>query len=206
MNNRDKILQISKKLGLSHVSSCLSVLPILEEIYSRKKPEDIVLMDNGHASLAHYIVLEKYITRNFDGNIIPIDAEELFHKYGVHSNRDVENGLYASNGSLGHNLGISIGFAVANPDKTIYVIVSDGSMMEGSNAEALRIAKTLEIKNLEIHANLNGYTATSVVDLDYVEGFIRGFGFPVISHRTNNGLEVLQGVKGHYFVLKEDQN
>ena len=71
-----------------------------------------------------------------------------------------------------------------------------------SSKRSLRIAKKLNLTNLEIHANFNGYTAVEKVDLDYYEQWIKGFGFPVIFHRTNNGLPELDGVKGHYEVLK----
>lgn len=189
MTNKDKILDISKRLKLSHIGSCLSVLPILEEVYAKKKPEDKVIMDNAHAHLAHLVVTNR-------------DAEELI-KRDIHCNR--ESGCDASGGSLGHGIGISIGIALANPKITVLTVISDGSIMEGSGAEALRIAKTLGITNIEIHANFNGFTATSVVDLDYVEQFIKGFGFPVKFHRTYNGLPELDGIKGHYLTLNENK-
>ena len=191
---KKRILEISKKLGLAHIGSCLSVLPILCEIYEKRQPEDIVLMDNGHASLAWYVVLESLGGKN---------AEEMIKKHGIHANRDVENGIYASNGSLGHNVGISIGLSLANKTHMIYVIISDGSSCEGTLAESLRIARILNIKNIEIHANFNGYTAVSEIDISYWEQFIRGFGYPIIFHRTNNGLKELDGVRGHYLKLNE---
>lgn len=198
---KNRIIGISRKLKLSHVGSCLSVLPILEEIYAKKKPEDKVIMDNAHAHLAHLVVKESQVSLlgAYFEELQLIDAEELIKK-DIHCNRN--SYCDASGGSLGHGIGIGIGMAIANPDITVYVTVSDGSMMEGSNAEALRIAKTIGIKNLEIHANFNSYTATSIIDLDYIEGFIKGFDFPVVFHRTDNGLPELEGLKGHYEVLK----
>jgi transketolase N-terminal domain/subunit len=56
MKNKDRIIQISKKLDLSHIGSNLSCLPVLEAIYKEKKPEDIVILDNAHAHLAHLVV------------------------------------------------------------------------------------------------------------------------------------------------------
>lgn len=197
----NRILEISKKYDLSHIGSCISVLPILIEIYENKAPEDLVLLDNGHASLAHYVVLEVCQTRNFDGDIIPIDAEELLKKHGIHANRDVQFGLHSTNGSLSHS-GIAIGLCLANRNRKCYLIVSDGSVAEGSFAESLRLARELKLTNLEIHANFNGFTAVSEVDLDYYEQWIKGFGFPVVFHRTNNGLLEFDGVKGHYEKIK----
>ena len=54
-----------------------------------------------------------------------------------------------------------------------------------------------------VWSNFNSYTATSVVDLDYFESFIKGYGFPVIFHRTDNGLPELDGIRGHYLKINE---
>lgn len=193
---KQRILQISKAHGLSHIGSCLSTLPILVDIYESKAPEDIVLMDNGHASLAHYVVLEKYETRNFDGDIIPIDAEELLGKHGIHANRDMENKLFASNGSLGHQIGIAIGLSEAVPDRKIHVIVSDGSIMEGSNWEALRILSERK-NNIQIYANFNGYTAVEEINRITLGNRLYNICPAAKIYHTYNG-EGFDSVEGHY--------
>ena len=149
---KDKILEISKKLGLSHIGSCLSVLPILEEIYLKKKPEDKVQLCGAHSHLAHLVVrydMDK-LWVGADDNLIYGKIEDIIKEHGIHCDRKA--GCDASGGSLGHGIGISIGYALANPDITVYCIVSDGSMMEGSNWEALRIIK----KEEEWRRNLSG--------------------------------------------------
>ena len=191
MNNlklKKRILEISKKLGLSHIGSCLSVLPILEEIYAKKKRKDIVLMDNGHASLAHYVVLESLGGKN---------AEEMFHKHGVHANRDVENGLYASNGSLGHNGGISIGLSLANRNRICYTIFSDGSIQEGTFYEVCRIRNELKLFNMKCYFNINGFTAVSKIDKDELVKKIK-FLCPDANIRLTFNGEGFDGVQGHY--------
>ena len=52
---QNRIIEISKKHGLSHISSCLTATPILKEIYEIKKPEDLVVLDNAHAHLTHLL-------------------------------------------------------------------------------------------------------------------------------------------------------
>lgn len=190
MSNKDKILQISKELGLSHIGSNLSCLPILEEIYRKKQPKDLVILDSAHAGLAHLLLITK-------GNIKL--TTQIIKKYGIHCDRKAL--CDASGGSLSHT-GIGLGYAIANPNLKVYTIISDGSACEGALGESLRIAKLMNIKNWKIHANFNGYTALSKIDIDYWEQFIKGYGFPVIFHRTSNGLAELEGVKGHYALLK----
>lgn len=190
MELKQRILKISKDKGLSHIGSCLSVLSILVEIYEKKNPEDIVILDNAHSHLAHLVVKEKY-----EG----LDCiEKLIEDHGIHCDRAA--GCDASGGSLGHGIGIGIGMATATRSRNIYVIVSDGSMMEGSNWEALRIKRELKIDNLYIYCNFNGFTAVSSVDKYTFERRIKTFCPDVQFKWTKNG-EGFEGVQGHYKTL-----
>lgn len=195
-DNQQKIIEISKRLGLSHIGSNLSCLPVLEEIYEKKKPEDIVILSNAHAHLAHLVIKQDYWNKKGDGTKFRDESiEDIIKNVGIHCDRQA--GCDASGGSLGHD-GIALGYALADRSRKVFLIISDGSVNEGSFAEVLRLAKVLNIDNLEIHANFNSYTAVSKVDLDYYEQWIKGFGFPVIFHRTDNGLPELDGINGHY--------
>ena len=69
----DRILDISYKNNLSHLGSCITVYPILEQIYKEKNETDIVVLSSGHAGLAQYVIIEKYSNNN-------INAEDLLHK------------------------------------------------------------------------------------------------------------------------------
>lgn len=200
MTNKQKILKISKELGLTHIGSNLSVLPILEGIYENKNVDDIVILDNAHAHLAHLVVEDSYLKKR-NGFIllanIQTNPKQLIEIFGIHCDRKA--GCDASGGSLGHGLGIGIGYALANPYKTIYVIVSDGSMMEGSNWEALRIASDLFLNNLKIYCNFNGYTAVAKRSAFHL--FKKLWQYTPTLHIepyfTENG-KGFDGVQGHY--------
>lgn len=181
---KDRILEVSKKLELSHIGSNLSCLPILQEIYSVKKPQDKVILDNAHAHLSHLVVKEN------SGFIEP-----TIEKYGIHC--DVHSGCDSSGGSLGHGIGIGIGMAIIDRSRDVYVIVSDGSMMEGSNWEALRIANSLNLTNLHIHCNFNGYTAVSESDPEELYQKMKYLYSDITLHKTSNG-EGFDGIQGHY--------
>lgn len=197
MTNKQRILDISKKLGLSHVGSNLSCLPILEEIYDKKKTSDVVILDNAHAHLAHLVVMEEC------GESYAGEAKELIEKYGIHC--DVRAACDASGGSLGHGLGISIGYALADRTRDVYCIVSDGSMMEGSNWEALRIANDLRLSNIHVYCNFNGYTAVAERDPDKLARNMAYYAeFLVIQYRRTDNGEGFEGVAGHYLKLKNE--
>ena len=195
MDNKQRILDISKKLGLSHIGSNISALEIYEEIYAKKKPQDIVIADNAHSHLSHLIVANPDMTNDEIAAIIKL--------HGIHCDRKA--GCDAWGGSLGHGLGIGIGYALADRKRDVYVIVSDGSMMEGSNWEALRIASELNLSNMKIYCNFNGYTAVSNVNrvdtIERMRAFNKNENLWIAYRPTENG-EGFEGVQGHYKKLR----
>ncbi len=56
-NLNKRVLEISIKHNLSHLGSCFTALPIIFEIYNKKKPEDKFVLSSGHAGLALYVLL-----------------------------------------------------------------------------------------------------------------------------------------------------
>lgn len=192
-----RILDISFKKGLSHLSSCLTAVSIIDHIYQVKKLDEPFILDNGHAALALYVVLEKFHFK---------DAEKLFDKHGVHPNRDLENFIYASTGSLGHGIGMAVGMALADKQKNVFVLTSDGAMAEGSNWEALRIAGELRLENLRVMVNANGTSALGKIDVDLLEARIQLF-YPSLVIKTElfDYPDFIQGVAGHYLVLNKKQ-
>lgn len=194
MNNQQRILDISKRLGLSHISSCLSVLPILEEIYEETPSIDRiylnrVILSGAHSHLAHLILQEEY-------GYIPIDwdIEELIKK-DIHCNR--ASGCNVSGGSLGHGIGIGIGMALADSTTPVYVVTTDGALGEGSEWEALNLAREMELKNLKIIVNMNGYSATKQIDKDTLTTRLLAF-YPDIDIRYTYNTEEFDGIFGHY--------
>ena len=55
-----RILEISHKHKLSHISSCLTAVDLIDNIYKNKREKDIFILSSGHSALALYVVLEKY--------------------------------------------------------------------------------------------------------------------------------------------------
>jgi len=191
-----RIVDISYKKKLSHLGSCLTALRLIDNIYKVKKDNEPFVLDNGHAALALYVVLEK---------VYFIDAEMLFDKHGVHPNRDIENRIWASTGSLGQGLPIAVGMAIADRERLVYVLTSDGAMAEGSNWEALRIAGDLRLENLRITVNANGYSAYQSVDVDLLDTRMQMF-YPSLVLKRNlfDYPDWMQGLQAHYHVMSED--
>jgi len=187
------VIDLSYKYRLSHIGSCLTTLPILEDIYRIKSDGEKVVLDGGHAHVAHLVIREVYENKKID------------KIHDIHCNK--KDKCDVSTGSLGQGLSISVGIALANRSKNVYCIVTDGSMAEGSNWEALRIADELELENLKIYCNANGYSAYKEIDLDLLEARINLFNPRVKFVRTKlpKWNFVTDHQEWHYKVLNKEE-
>lgn len=193
---KKRILEIAFKHKLSHLGSYFSSVDIIDDIYKEMDSNDIFILSSGHASLALYVVLEKY--RNIDANM-------LEEKHGCHPHRDEENQLYCSTGSLGMGLTVAVGRALANPKRKVYCLISDGECAEGSIWESLQYVQQKNIKNLEIHVNVNGYCAYDLVDKKYLIDRLKTFLPSIIIHETDvEEFSFLRGLNAHYHIMKDE--
>ena len=192
---KKRILEIAYKHKLGHLGSYLSAAEIVDEIYKNKDTDDIFILSSGHAALALYAALEKYEGKN---------AEELFLKHGGHPHRDEENGIYCSTGSLGLGITVAVGRALANKNRKVHVLISDGESAEGSVWEALRFIKESNLSNIEVYVNVNGYAAYDKVDVKYLVDRLKVF-LPTINIRYTsvNQYPFLRGLNAHYHVMSE---
>jgi transketolase N-terminal domain/subunit len=107
----------------------------------------------GSHNTAGHRVATQYILSALEGAIPP---EHLFHyreansKLPGHPELGLTPGVKFSSGRLGHMWPLVNGLALANKDKTIFCLGSDGSQQEGNDAEAARlaVARGLNVKLL----------------------------------------------------------
>ena len=192
-----RVLDIAYNHRLSHLGSYFSSLDLIDNIYQKMELEkDIFILSSGHCAISLYAVIEKYYN---------IDAEELFLKHGGHPHRDEHNKVFCSTGSLGMGLTVAVGRAIANPDRKVYCLISDGECAEGSIWEALRYIHTQNIKNIEVFVNINGYAAYEKVNTNYLCDRLRAF-LPTINI-VNTSVEhfsFLRGLNAHYHIMNRE--
>jgi len=196
MNIRQRLIDITYQEKLSHLSSCLSSLPIIEEIYDLKNEDDVFILSNGHSGLALYCILEaKY----------GINPVELLHKHGIHPGKDIANKLYCSTGSLGSGLPIAVGHALANRSKNVWCLISDGECAEGSIWESLAFIHKHRLDNLHVYVNINGMGAYDYIDTENLKNRLRAF-LPNINIRESSipDYGFAKGLLSHYYVLKPE--
>lgn len=186
-----RVVELSFKHQLTHVSSCLNCVHLIDWIYEQRKPDEPFVLGNGHAALALYMVLEKHGL---------CDAEEMVKKHGTHASRDMEHGIWCSGGSLGQPETVAVGFALADPKRTVWLVTSDGSCMEGATMEALRVGSRY-CPNLKIFTVFNGFGAYGEIkhgDLPTVGEiyYVYQLRYP----------EWLRGLPGHYLKLTQEQH
>lgn len=192
-----RIYELSFKLKLSHIESSITALPIIFDIYTKQNKDDKFILSSGHCGLALYVVLEHFYK---------ISAEDLYHKHGTHPNRDEENYIYCSSGSLGCGLPIAVGMALSNLNSKINCLISDGELAEGSIWESLRFAHNNKLTNLFVHLNYNGYSALDKVDKNYTKKLCKNLYKNIKVHvAKKTKFKFLNALEGHYHVLTEDQ-
>ncbi len=182
---RRKLLTIINDVHTSHIGSCLSVIDIIDAIFAVKDKNERFVLSNGHAAAAYYVILEKY------GYIKNANLKE----FCVHPDRSVANHIDVSTGSLGQGLPIAVGMALANRNKNVYCIISDGECAEGSIWESLRIVHDMNISNLFIFASINGWGAYDPIFSKDLEKRFKGFGFEIQKVNGHNTKEIITKIK-----------
>lgn len=121
---------------------------------------------------AGHRVATQYLLSVLEG---AMPAEKLLHyrEYNAHlpghPERGLTPGVKFSSGRLGHMWAHANGVAMANPGKAVILLGSDGSQMEGDNAEAARLAVGKNI-NIKVLVDDNNVTIAGHPN-EYMPGF-----------------------------------
>lgn len=132
-----------------HTGGAFDIVPellIFDGFVHGKQPILPVRFDEA----GHRVAIQ-YLMAVLDGHMPP---EKLLHyreagaKLPGHPERGLTPGVSFSSGRLGHMWPYVNGVAMANPGKAVFMFGSDGSQMEGNDAEAARLAVAfgLEVK------------------------------------------------------------
>jgi transketolase len=186
---RQKLLKIINDSHSTWIGSCLSVIDIIDAIYSIKKNNEKFILSNGHAAAALYVILEKY-KKIKKANLID---------YRVHPDRNPQAGIDLSTGSLGQGLPIALGMAIADQNKNVYCLISDGESAEGSIWEALRVIHDLKITNLKIVVSVNGWGAYDPINSRDLENRFKGFGFNLVKINGHQKNDLVKALKKNNF-------
>jgi transketolase len=191
---RRHALRMGAVQGQGYIAQALGVADILAVAYfhaMRYRPDDPewegrdrFLLSNGHYAIALYAAL-------IEAGIIPEDELET---YGGDDSRlpmsgmaSYTPGMEISGGSLGHGLGIAVGFCLGLKRKVsksvVYVMYSDGELNEGLTWEAAMSASHWKLDNLVALIDINNMQAdgpsTEVLNFEPLGPKFEAFGWDV---------------------------
>jgi transketolase len=183
---RLRLLRMHYQAGVGHIGGNLSALDAMLFLHHRVMThDDLFVLSKGHAAGALYVTL--WTTGE-------LSDEQLssFHgegsKLAGHPAPGWTPGIRLATGSLGHGLPAATGVALARrleqrPGR-VFCLTSDGEWQEGSNWEALVLARHQQLDNLVLLVDENGLqgfgTTDEVASLGDLRARFEAFGIPTL--------------------------
>lgn len=204
---RKRIVEISYANQEGHIPSAFSILDIMyvlcndvmdiDPTMPLKEPRDRLIVSKGHASIGIYTILA-------DRGFIPEEELKTFGKFnsrlGGHPDFRKVPGIEVSTGSLGHGLPLGVGLAMGlkfkGSKETVYVIVGDGELNEGTNWEAALVAKEQNLDNLVCIVDYN-HSSDRAVNIGDIEEKFRCFGWDACSVDGHNHAALINVLLPH---------
>ncbi|KQY54334.1 transketolase [Nocardioides sp. Root140] len=192
---RLEVIRMIDKAGLGHYSSTFSCAEILSVLYYRvmrldpATPDwadrDRFLLGKGHAAVGLWPILS-------DLGYFPREDLDTFgyigSPLGDHPDMRKAAGVDFSSGSLGHNLSVGLGIAMAarlrGSDHRTFVLIGDGEIQEGQVWEAAMAASHYELGNLVAIVDANGFIGSGptseLMSIEPLADRFAAFGWHVI--------------------------
>lgn len=172
---RTDVMQVSLANQAGHIAPSLSCVDILTALYYQVMNYDFsncywadrdrLIFSKSHGCYGLYAIL-------CDRGLIPREIWEKF--YAADSGlsgcveRNMDYGIEAGCGSLGHGLPLAVGSAfgarLSQQDFHTYCLVGDGELQEGSAWEAIQFAVKHQLTNLTIIIDFNRLQAMDFID------------------------------------------
>ncbi len=191
---RIDLLKALHRAKSGHTGGSLSSVEILVSLYfseMRQNPKnprwgdrDRFVLSKGHGVPALYSVLAHagYFAREE-----LMSLRKLGSRLQGHPEYDLEIGIEATTGSLGHGLSAANGMALAarmdGKDIRIYALLSDGELQEGASWEAITTSSYRKLDNLCAIVDRNRFqndgAMKDIKDIEPVPDKWRAFGWEV---------------------------
>ena len=172
----DTLVDFSRKNGCSHIPSALSMLTYINFLFKRRiiQPfRDRIVLGKPFGSQAYYVVWKElgYLD-NIENLSVGVKHYEIpFVDY--------------SEETMGNALGVSIGIALAHPDKRVWVNLSDATLQMGSTLEAIQYIGQNKLKNIFLTVDNNNCQVTGhtseVIDVTPVIKMAEIYGWNVVT-------------------------
>jgi transketolase len=206
-----------EKANSGHPGAPLGQAPLAYLLWTRHmrhNPEnpdwpnrDRFVLSSGHASALLYALL------HLAGYGLPMEELQRFRQLGSktpgHPEHELTRGVETTTGPLGQGLSNAVGMAIAERlsaarfnrdglpllDYRIWVIASDGDMMEGVASEACSLAGHQKLSQLKVFYDDNNISIDGSTDLAFTEDVSKRFeayGWRVLQVDDGNDLAALE--------------
>ncbi|CAM2998555.1 transketolase [Prescottella defluvii] len=192
---RIEVIRMIDGAGLGHYSSTFSCAEILSVLYYQAMrldpavPEwddrDRFLLGKGHAAVGLWPILADL------GYFAHEELDSFGYigsRLGDHPDMRKAPGVDFSSGSLGHNLSVGLGMAMAarlrGSDHRTFVLTGDGEIHEGQVWEAAMAASHYRLGNLVAIVDANGYIGSGptseLMGIEPLAARFEAFGWHVV--------------------------
>jgi len=206
---RSEVLRLTEIAGSGHYGSAYSIAEMIVALYYRfmnvrpTEPQwpdrDRFLMGKGHAMIAIYPILADL---GFFHKEVLDTYTRLKSPLGDHPDMRKVPGADFSSGSIGHNLSVAVGMALAlhvrGSNGRVICMMGDGEQAEGQVWEAAAQAGFRKLSNLIAIVDRNKVQSdedcATVLDMEPLDDKYRAFGWDVVhladGHDWANVLDV----------------
>mgnify|MGYP001593996456 CR=1 FL=1 len=176
---RIKVLGMVFRAGTSHIASNFSATDLAVVLYQNLKEGDEVVWSAGwKAALEYYFLAQQ-------GKIPKEDLDKFPNPPYLGLAETTVPGVHVSGGSMGHGAPIAVGMALgkkrAKEDGTVFCIMSDGELNEGTTWESAALAHHHKLNNLVVLVDANKWQAMGktkdVLDFEPIQDHWKGFGW-----------------------------
>jgi transketolase len=178
---RRRIVELSHVSRSAHLGSSLSCVEIIDAVLAasnvrantvRQPDRDRIVFSKGHAAMAYYSALETWGL--LDSQLLTGYLQDGTSLWGHVTCTDLVPAIDVSTGSLGHGLGLAVGFALGHRLRgyrsRIFCILSEGDCDEGTTWEAALFAGHHQLDSMVAIIDYNKIqsigTTRDVLDLE----------------------------------------
>ncbi|GAC1596716.1 MAG: transketolase [Candidatus Velthaea sp.] len=203
---RKEVVRLTEIAGSGHYGSAFSIAELLAALYYKllrlrpSEPDwadrDRFTMGKGHAAIALYPVLA-------DLGYFPTSDLDTYTRLGSplgdHPDMRKVKGADFSSGSIGHNLAVSVGMALAlrlkgSPARVV-CMMGDGEQGEGQVWEAAAAAGFRKLTNLVAIVDRNAVESDDrcdrILDMEPLDAKYRAFGWDVLHLPDGHDLQAV---------------
>ena len=207
VNCRLNVLRMIRSSHHGHIGGAFSAMDIAVALYFSKmkvdpgnpklKDRDRFILSAGHKCLCQYSILAElgFFPKEYLDTYGKLDS-----KLPGHPDMHKLPGIEANTGALGHGLSIGVGMALGQRldhlQRSVYVIMGDGELAEGSNWEAIAAAAHHKLDNLVAFVDNNGLQISgkveNIMNFTPIADRFRSFGWETMEIDGNNMEEIVQ--------------